>query len=131
MSARSRNSEDIINEILASGGIPDQLGVTVSELVSRGTDRDHVLALLEAYLRHPEWETEFEHALATEEEFTSLSGRVSNLISDGADAEQVRFRLEAFHLQLAGQGRDHDDDVVLEVLDELVGFSGTGRVGHT
>lgn len=122
MSEENRRAREAINEILASTRIPGQLAATVSDFVSRETDAEHMLTLLEAYLRHPEWESEFEHALASEEQFKSLSNTVTRLISEGADAEQVRFRLEAFHLQLMSQNREADDDVVLEVLDELVGF---------
>jgi hypothetical protein len=68
------------------------------------------------------WEDEFEQAPASAEPLKDLSDRVSALIEGGADREQVRQRLEAFHVQLADAGRDDDDDVVLEVLDFLTGW---------
>lgn len=122
MSGGGRTAGDRINEILASGVMPDQLAATIVEFVGRGTDPNHMLTLLDAYLRHPEWETDFEQALASAEKFTRLSTVTAELMSKGADVHQVRFRLEAFHLQLVSQNREQDDDVVLEVLDELVGF---------
>jgi len=52
------------------------------------------------------------------------AGRItaSGLIATGADPAQVKAWLDAFHLHLLSQDREQDDDVVLEVLDELVGF---------
>jgi hypothetical protein len=116
------STTDRVDQILASGRIPDQLAATVTDFVGGGTDRDHMSTLLDAYLAHPEWESVFERALATEDKFRALSGAVAGIVAEGAEAEQVRYRLEAYHLQLMSQDRDADDDVVLEVLDELVGF---------
>jgi hypothetical protein len=51
-----------------------------------------------------------------------LSDTVSELIERGADREELRARLETFHVELSSAGREADDDVVLEVLDFLTGW---------
>jgi hypothetical protein len=68
------------------------------------------------------WEDEFESALAAAEPLQHLSGKVSEFLEAGADREELRVRLEAFHVKLADAGREDDDDVVLEVLDYMTGW---------
>lgn len=112
---------DDLAEALAD--LPEPLADTVSDLLARGTDRDHLTRLVDAYLRHPEWEADFERALAEEEQPDALADAVVSLLNSGADRTDVRHRLEAFHLQLLAEDRDEDDDVVLDVLDRLTEYS--------
>jgi hypothetical protein len=69
------------------------------------------------------WDDEFEQALASADPLRDLSDRVSALVEGGTDREELRQRLESFHVRLAEAGRDDDDDVVLEVLDFLTGWA--------
>jgi hypothetical protein len=65
----------------------------------------------------------FEAALATDAPTEDLRAAVAGLISEGADREEIRAELEAWRAELREQGRDEDEDVVLEVLDFLTGWS--------
>ena len=95
----------------------------MADFLSRGTNRVHMTSLLEAYLRHPEWEEDFERALDSAQNPDALVEAVVALLNAGADRALVRNRLEAFHLQLMSQDRDEDDDTVLEVLDRMTQYA--------
>lgn len=70
---------------------------------------------------------DFESALNSDRPYGSLRGVVKWLLAAGADREGLRVSLEAFRTQLRGAGRDADDDVVLEVLDDLTGWTSPHR----
>lgn len=112
------NPEDVI----PAGEIPPDLAATIRDLLARGTDPAHLRRLLDAFQLHREWEHEFERALSEPDPGDKLRDSVSFLIAGGAGRDQVRCRLEAFHLQLVSQDRDEDDDLVLDVLDSLTDF---------
>jgi hypothetical protein len=58
----------------------------------------------------------------SEDHFRAVSDAAARLIAAGADPELLPVWLNAFHLDLLSQDREQDDDVVLEVIDQLVGF---------
>jgi hypothetical protein len=115
-----------LDELLASGRLSAPLAALASDVVARAGNtaeaRDSMRDTLATYLRYPEWTDEFERALASADQFHAASDAVARLIAAGADPELLPVWLNAFHLELLSQDRDQDDDVVLEVIDQLVGF---------
>lgn len=65
----------------------------------------------------------FDSALRSEAPTESLSRAVSALIGSGAESEDLLSELETFRVSLREQGREDDEDRVLEVMDFLVGWS--------
>jgi hypothetical protein len=70
---------------------------------------------------------DFMSALESERPYESIKEVVKASLSADAAREDLRLRLEAFRTELRGAGRDADDDVVLEVLDDLTGWASPHR----
>jgi hypothetical protein len=64
----------------------------------------------------------FEEALASAEPLWELRGVVRGLLADGHEREAILDDFERFRLVLQAAGRDSDEDVVLEVMDFVVGW---------
>jgi hypothetical protein len=113
-----------LDELLASLSAP--FAALVSDFVARAGNtaeaRESMRDTLATYLRYPEWTDEFERALTSDDPLGAVSSVAARLVALGADPALVPVWLNAFHLSLLSQERDADDDVVLEVIDELVGF---------
>lgn len=122
----STGNHDGLDDLLDSESLPPELATTAADVVARAGNtaeaRESMRHTLDAYLRHPEWEAEFERALTSKQQLRDVSATAADLISRGADPDQLKAWLNAFHLHLMSQDREQDDDVVLEALDELVGF---------
>ena len=67
-------------------------------------------------------ETKFESALKAAEPLTELRSVVRELLADGHAREELSDDLERLRVELRGVGRDDEEDVVLEVMDFLVGW---------
>ena len=65
----------------------------------------------------------FEHALDSESPTMELRRVVQDLVSAGADRDQIRGEVEALRSRLRRADQEADEDVVLEVLDFLTGWS--------
>jgi len=115
-----------LDELLASGRLSAPLAALASDFVARAGNtteaRESMGDTLATYLRYPEWTDEFERALTSDDQFGAVSDAAARLIAAGADPELLPVWLNAFHLDLMSQDREQDDDVVLEVIDQLVGF---------
>jgi hypothetical protein len=115
-----------LDELLASGRLSAPLTALASDFVARAGNtteaRDSMRDTLATYLRYPEWTDEFERALTSDDRFAAVSDAAARLIAAGADPALVPVWLNAFHLELLSQDREQDDDVVLEVIDQLLGF---------
>lgn len=117
---------DALDELLASGRLPDEFATLAADFAARAGNtadaRSSLRDTLTTYLAYPAWRTEFEAALTSHDRFRAVSDTAAGLVAAGADPAHVRVWLNAFHLALMSQDRDEEDDVVLEVLDTLVGF---------
>lgn len=111
-----------VERSLAEPDVPASFYALMLDYLAGGTDRGHVMCLLDAYRAHRDWELDFERSLTQDMTGKELSRLVQAMIADGADRTALRYRLEAFALQLRDQDREPDDDVVLEVLDRLMGW---------
>jgi len=69
------------------------------------------------------WQHIFNEALSSDAPTERLRDVVASLVRGGTEREQIRQELEALRVQLQEQGRDEAEDVVLEVLDFLTGWS--------
>lgn len=69
-----------------------------------------------------EWPRSFEQALTADEPVSALRDAVIRARSDEADRETLERQLLALADHLAGAGRKKDEDVVLDVIDFLVGW---------
>lgn len=65
----------------------------------------------------------FDAALKTPQPYESLREVVKGRLGEGADREDLRVELEEFRVQIRRQRREADDDIVLEVLDDLTGWT--------
>ncbi len=65
----------------------------------------------------------FEDALASAEPLWELRGVVRGLLADGHDRALILSDHERFQLALRTAGREADEDIVLEVMDFVVGWS--------
>lgn len=73
---------------------------------------------------YPEHRELFEAALRADDPVDQLSTVVRRLLRDsGLDREALLGELEAFREVLRAEGRDADEDLVLEVMDFLVGWA--------
>ena len=61
--------------------------------------------------------------LITEEPTASLADAVRALVAQGQDRDRIYEELESLRTQLQKDGRESDEDAVLEVMDFLTGFS--------
>jgi len=115
-------ARDRLADLLASGRLPTELAKLVTDL-SSGAGAPERRAfwqdVLTVFLRHPGWQPRFEEALASEQRFASVSDMAASLIAQGVDQYEVYRWLSAFYLFLQSQGRQEDEDVVVEALDEL------------
>lgn len=70
----------------------------------------------------------FEAALRGADAYASLRQVVKDLLESGTDREVLREELEAFRVELRTKGgSEDDDDVVLDVLDDLTGWTSPHR----
>jgi hypothetical protein len=69
---------------------------------------------------------EIDEALRSDNPVESLRAIVSRLIEAGVDRGVVIQRMEEWRKRLQDQRRDVEEDVVLEVMDLVVGWSGPG-----
>ena len=67
---------------------------------------------------------ELERALRTPNPLDSVRSIVVDYINLGVSREEMIDRMEVWRRRLASEGREADEDVVLEVMDLIVGFSG-------
>ena len=65
----------------------------------------------------------YELALRSVEATQALRGVVAAAVAGGDEPETQRAFLENYRLHLQSEGRDSDEDVVLDVLDYLTGFA--------
>lgn len=65
----------------------------------------------------------YELALRLVEPTQALRGVVVAAIAGGDDRDTQRTFLENYRVHLQSEGRDSDEDVVLDVLDFLTGFA--------
>jgi hypothetical protein len=65
-----------------------------------------------------------ERALGQREPLGALRDVVKNLLESGIDRDVVIERMEGWRRRLRSEGRDAEEDTVLEVMDLVVGFSG-------
>jgi hypothetical protein len=73
---------------------------------------------------HPGRRQLFEDALLTDDEPTlRLRAVVAQLVAEGISRELLQQELLDWRKDLREHGRDEDEDVVLEVLDFLTGWS--------
>ncbi len=63
-----------------------------------------------------------EAALRSDDPLLCLRKVVQDMASEGADQNALVAELERFRAILQAEGRDTDEDVVLDVLDFVVGF---------
>jgi hypothetical protein len=70
-----------------------------------------------------DWPASFEDALATPEPTPALREAVVQARSAGVGRDTVEQQLRALREHLQRAGRDADEDVVLEVMDFLAGWS--------
>lgn len=66
---------------------------------------------------------DFYKALASDTPLESLRRAVADKLETGVPREQLVGELEELRLDLRRSGRQEDEDVVLEVMDFLTGFS--------
>lgn len=66
---------------------------------------------------------DFNQALASARPYEALRSLIKRLLDQGADRNELRLTLESFRVELRAASRDADDDVVLEVLDDLTGWT--------
>ncbi|MBA2447479.1 MAG: hypothetical protein H0V51_05580 [Chloroflexi bacterium] len=64
----------------------------------------------------------YEQALRSEQPRECLTAVVRDLVTKGGHREAILIELEDLRRILQVEGRDGDEDVVLEVMDFLVGF---------
>jgi hypothetical protein len=67
-------------------------------------------------------ETKFADALKARDPLDSLRMTVKSLVESGYDRAELIARLEEFRKTLQQQGLEDEEDVVLQVMDFLVGF---------
>ena len=66
---------------------------------------------------------QLDEALRSERPIWRLRDVVQSLLAQGQEREAVVAELEHFRCFLHAMGRDEDEDIVLEVMDFLVGWS--------
>lgn len=66
---------------------------------------------------------DFNAALASEKPLERLRRTVERELEAGVPRERVIAQLEDLRADLRASGREHDEDVVLEVMDFLTGWS--------
>lgn len=71
-----------------------------------------------------EWPEGWEEALGGDAPTAALRGAVVDARSSGGDKDALLRQLGALRAHLAGSAREDDEDVVLEVMDFLAGWSG-------
>ncbi len=64
----------------------------------------------------------FEAALHSENPVLCLRNVVQDMVDKGRDQASLVAELEAFRTMLQAEGRDNDEDIVLDVMDFVVGF---------
>jgi hypothetical protein len=69
------------------------------------------------------WSETLERALASETPTLTLRDAVVRAREEGVARERLQEQLEALRARLRHEGREEDEDVVLEVLDFLSGWS--------
>jgi hypothetical protein len=67
----------------------------------------------------------FGEALRSAEPMWELRGVVRGLLAQGYNRDELLEDLTRLHFDLRAAGREDDEDVVLEVMDFLVGWSST------
>jgi hypothetical protein len=70
---------------------------------------------------------DIESALRSERPLDALTTEIRRLLSDGWNRQQLLAMLEEIRESLRAQGRDNDEDVVLEVMDFLAGWAAPER----
>lgn len=65
----------------------------------------------------------FEGALASADPVLNLRELVKRLLDRPTTREEITDALESYRISLRDQGRDTDEDVVLEVMDALSGWT--------
>jgi len=65
----------------------------------------------------------FEAALRSADPKPSLRQLVKRLLDGPTTREEIADALESYRISLREQGRDADEDVILEVMDELSGWA--------
>ena len=63
------------------------------------------------------------NALCSDDPTASLADAVRGMVAQGQDRDRIYEELELLRTQLQKDGRESDDDVVLEVMDFITGFS--------
>ena len=70
----------------------------------------------------------FEAALSRETPLEALIDQVRVLLQEGYDRQALTEELQDFMLALRAQGRDGQEDIVLDVLDRLTGWASPGAL---
>ena len=70
-----------------------------------------------------DWPASFDEALSAPEPTLRLREAVVRAREAGVDRDTVQGQLQALRTHLRDAGRDEDEDVVLEVMDFLAGWS--------
>jgi len=73
------------------------------------------------------WFDGFERALGSSDPVERLRDDVAEIVRSGVPSDTVQASLERFRIKLAAEGRDADEDVVLDVLDFLTGWCSPHR----
>jgi hypothetical protein len=74
-----------------------------------------------------DWPPAYEEALAAAEPTLALRGAVVRVREAGLDRDTVEGQLRALREHLQRAGRDEDEDIVLEVMDFVAGWSSPHR----
>ena len=69
-----------------------------------------------------EIQQQFSAALSSERPLECLRTVVQALIEQGHERPSIERELEDFRIRLQQEGRDQDEDIVLDVMDFLVGW---------
>jgi hypothetical protein len=125
--------EDELGVLLVSGKLTPELAAIAQGLASGGGDnaesRASLANILNACLRHPEWEPRVEEALAAGCPVDTVYQAADALESAGNSHDEVLNWLMGFLLVLRSQGREADEDNLMDMLDFFSGWR-PGRPGR-
>jgi hypothetical protein len=110
------SSQDLESS-LAAGDLPAGLSNILLDYLARGTEREAVQGMLDAYRAHRDWGVDFERSLARDRTGGDLAELVRTMLDSGVDRKQLYDRLSAFMMQLRSEGREDEDDTVTDVLE--------------
>lgn len=74
-------------------------------------------------MKSEEFSTLYEQAFQTTTPFDTLRNTVIDLLKAGCERKEVIESLTEYFLLLRKEGRDSDEDLVLDLLDQMTGWS--------